>query len=78
MKQQRLELIQEDPMRVNAFFGFLQKPNKVSALAGIMSKKHWVQELIQEETHVFTSTGIIHVKIHLHFDCIQGWRLWVK
>ena len=52
MKQQCLELIQEDPTRVNAFFGFLQNPKKVSALAGIMSKKHWVQELIQEETHV--------------------------
>lgn len=40
MKQQCLELIQEDPTRVNAFFSFLQNPKKVSALAGIMSKKH--------------------------------------
>ena len=25
-----------------------------------------------------TSTGVIHVKINLHLDCIQRWRLWVQ
>ena len=26
-------------------------------------------------TFVHTSTGVIHVKINLHLDCIQRWRL---
>ena len=29
-------------------------------------------------TLVHTSTGVIHVKINLHLDCIQRWRLWVQ
>lgn len=29
-------------------------------------------------TFVHTSTGVIHVKINLHLDCIQRWRLWVQ
>ena len=41
MKQQRLELIQEDPTRVNAFFGFLQKPKK-----SICSRRHNVKEAL--------------------------------